>query len=232
MRPTPLAGFLDQRLRVTPRGAVEFLIVAMALALCDPSPASLAVGGAVSTVGEILRIIAAGYGYNVGELSLRGPYRFVRHPYFLGSALLFIGLCITSRDAYVMGIAAVAITWIYWLEFHRGEQRLAKFLGPRFAEYRDRVPAFVPQLVPAPAAPDDHHGFSLEFAILRGRHRELDALLGLAFGFGLLYLCYWLTAKDLFHLGVVITGTLYFVGRLVYFGVAKRRGDRGGLAQV
>lgn len=216
-------SWIKNRFRTTLRGGVEFLVVAAAFALCDPTPASLLVGGAVSAAGEFLRIMAAGYGYNVGELSVSGPYRFVRHPYFLGSALLFLGICIAARDPYVMGIAVCAITVLYRWEFRRGEERLAKFLGPRFAEYKDRVPAFLPQLLPARDNMTDKHSFSLEYAILKGRHRELDALLGLAMAFGLLFLGHWLTAKDLFHLAIVVAVALYLVGRFVYFGVAKRR---------
>lgn len=227
----PLA-WIHSHFRTTTRGAAEFAVMVLAFALSDPTPQSLVVGGAVSFAGEFLRVMAAGYGYNVGELSISGPYRFVRHPYFLGSALLFLGICIAARDPYVMGVAILTITVLYRREFKRGEERLAKYLGPRFAEYKDRVPAFLPQLVPARANLSDKHSFSLEYAILRGRHRELDALLGLALAYGLLFLGYWLTAKDLFHLGIVITVGLYLAGRLIYFGIARRRAEGGRLASA
>ncbi len=225
-------SWIQDNFRTTLRGGIEFALMVLAFALCDPTPQSLAVGGAVSFVGELLRIMAAGYGYNLGELSVSGPYRFVRHPYFLGSALLFLGICIAARDPYVMGVAVMTLTVLYRWEFRRGEERLAKFLGPRFAEYKDRVPAFLPQLVPARRNLTDKHSFSLDYAILRGRHRELDALLGLALAFGLLFLGHWLTAKDLFHLGVVLTVGLYLVGRFIYFRVAKRRAESGRLASA
>lgn len=227
-----LLYWIQSQFRTSLRGAVEFVVVAAAFALCDPTLLSLAVGGVIVVVGELLRIMAAGYGYNVGELSISGPYRFVRHPYFLGSALVFFGICIVARDPYVMGFAIIALTLVYRREFRRGEERLAKFLGPRFAEYKDRVPAILPQLLPARANLTDKHLFSLEYAILRGRHRELDSLLGLALAFGLFFLAHWLTAKDLFHLGVVITVSLYLVGRLIYFGVAKRRVGKGRFASA
>src|SRR5205823_5402883 len=98
---------------------------------CEPTPTSLVIGGAFCALGELARLAAAGYGYKFGELSLRGPYRFVRHPYFLGSALLFIGLCIAGRSAWVTAAAAVALALAYRRSYRQDEARLAARLGPR-----------------------------------------------------------------------------------------------------
>jgi len=214
--------FVRDRLRTSPRAIVEFAVVAGVFALADPTLTSLVVGSLVSGVGEALRIAAAGYGYNVGETALRGPYRFVRHPYFLGSALLFLGLCVAGRNVYLMGAAAIGLTLVYRLSYQRDEERMARYLGPRFAEYRERVAAFLPQLLPVSQVKDDNHGFSLEYALLRGRHRELDALLGLALAFGLLYLCFWTTAKDVFHGGISLAVGVYLLGRFVYYATSRR----------
>jgi hypothetical protein len=218
-----LAYVARDLLRTTPRGAAEFLIVVAVFATCDPTPMSLIVGGATCAVGELARIAAAGFGYNVGELSLRGPYRLVRHPYFLGSALLFLGLSLAGRNAYVAGGATLLLILVYRHSYRHDEDRLAVRLGPRFADYRERVPAFIPQLLPAPAMPQDNRQFSLEYALLRGRHRELDALLGLGLAFGLFALAAWTVSKDLFHLSVVAVVGVYLTGRFIYYGVARRR---------
>lgn len=213
---------MERTLHATPRGAIAFMVVVGVLATADPTLTSLAIGGIVSFTGEILRVLTAGYGYKVGELSLRGPYRFVRHPHFLGTALLYFGLCIAGRHPYVMAFALIAMTFAFRADVKRDEGRLARHLGPRFADYRAQVPAFVPQLYPAPAELEDKRGFSLEIAVLKGRHRELDALLGLAAAFALLATARLVPAKDMFHLVVVITGCLYLLGRGVYFGVLRK----------
>jgi len=222
-----LARFLEARFGVPPRRALEFIVVAAAFMLADPTGTSLVLGAGLSLVGELLRVAAAGYGYNISALPAKGPYRFVRHPYFMGSALLFLGLCLAARDPFVMAFAVLAMTLTYRVDVRREEGRLAGRLGPRFAEYRDRVPAFLPQLVPAPLPNDDNHRFSFEYAVLRGHHRELDALLALAVSLGLLYLCYCLPAKDLFRLGVVITVGLYVGGRFIYCAMTGLTGRSG-----
>jgi protein-S-isoprenylcysteine O-methyltransferase Ste14 len=219
--PVHLVRQIERVWRATPRGAIAFVIVLAVLATAEPTLTSLAIGGAACLMGELLRIATAGYGYQIGELSLRGPYRLVRHPHFLGTALLYFGLCIAGRSPYVMAFAIVAMTFLFRADVRRDEARLQRHLGPKFADYRAQVPAFVPQLYPVPAATEDKRGFSLEIAVLRGRHRELDALLGLVAAFGLLALARLVPAKDMFHLGVVVTGSLYLLGRGLYFGFMK-----------
>lgn len=209
-------------LRATRRGTVAFLIIVAVFATADPTLTSLGIGGVMATLGELLRLVTAGYGYKIGELSINGPYRFVRHPYFLGTVLIYFGLCVAGRDPYVMAAALLAMTFAFRADVRFDEARLARHLGPRFSEYRARVPAFIPQLVPVPGRPEDNQMFSLEYALLKGHHRELDALLGLAAAFALLYGSRFIPAKDLFHLGIVITGMLYVTGRGVYFGVLRR----------
>jgi hypothetical protein len=211
-------------LRTTPRGLVEFLVVAATFAAADPTTPSLVIGGAVSVTGELLRLTAAGYGYNLGELSLRGPYRFVRHPYFLGSALLFTGLALSARSAVVLAFSLLALGAAYGLSVRRDEAKQARRLGPAFADWRARVPAFIPQLVPAVVGVGDKHSFSLEYAVLRGRHRELDALVGLLLAFGLMWVAGWTQQKTLYHGVVLGVVALYVVCRFIYYGAAKRRG--------
>src|SRR5262249_2004204 len=123
-------------LHTTRRGLVGFLLVAAAFATADPTVASVAVGAVISLAGELLRIVTAGFGYKAGEHSLRGPYRFVRHPYFLGSALLHLGLCVAGRNPFVTGGALVALTLLYSFEIEADERRVRSRLGPAFADYK------------------------------------------------------------------------------------------------
>lgn len=222
---TPMAQLARQTFRGGWRGAAEFLVVALVLTTADPTPRSLLVGGIVTLLGELLRIITAGYGLKLGELSVRGPYRFMRHPYFVGTALAYLGLCLAGRNPYAMATALLVMTMTFRFVSHKDEARLEARLGPEFQTYRARVPAFLPRLVPESKHIDksaDARGFSLRLSLLTGRHRELDAALGFICTYGLLYLCYRTSAKDLFHLVVMITLALYLIGRFVYVGYYRR----------
>ena len=221
---------LKEIIHASPRAVTEFVIAVAVLVTAEPTASSMIVGAVVSLTGELVRITAAGYGYNAGEVSVRGPYRFVRHPYFFGTTLLYMGICLAGRDPYVMGLALLLLTLSFRRGIKRDDQRYATFLGVRFTTYRADVPAFMPRLWPAAAeasGPTASRGFSLESAILTGRRRELDALIGLVVGYGLLFLCYKLTGRDLFHWAVVVTVGLYLIGRCFYYGFLRKRSTHG-----
>jgi len=94
------------RLRV-PLG---FLFAALAFYLATPTPASLLAGFGISLVGELLRIWAAGHIDKGREVTRSGPYRFVRHPLYLGSSVMAVGFVVASRS-----VAVAAVVFVYML---------------------------------------------------------------------------------------------------------------------
>jgi protein-S-isoprenylcysteine O-methyltransferase Ste14 len=96
------------RLRV-PLG---FACAAAVLWLARPTSQSLALGGLIAIVGESIRLWAAGHLEKGSEVTRSGPYRFVRHPLYLGSAVVALGGAVASaRLAVAIIIAAyVALT--------------------------------------------------------------------------------------------------------------------------
>jgi protein-S-isoprenylcysteine O-methyltransferase Ste14 len=229
--PGPLAK-RGANFKPSPRLAAQFAVVALCFVTAEPAPASLLIGAGVSLVGELMRLWAAGYGYKLGALSGRGPYRFVRHPYFLGSTLLFLGLTVAGRDPYVAAGALLLLTVVYRQDMRADESQMARQLGPDYAVYRDQVPAFLPQLIPFEPGPPrpreqaspDH--FSFRYAVLTGKHRELDALLLTALAFGLLGLAAQLRDLRLFHgLSAAMVG-LYLALRFIYYAFYKKTGRR------
>ncbi len=202
------------------RGFVGIVIVASVMMTCEPSRASILGGLIISLLGESLRIWTAGYGYRAGAFTLNGPYRFVRHPYFLGSTLLYLGVCLAGRNAWIAGIGLIMLSLGFGSEVQRNEERAAHALGPAFGAYKAKVPAFFPQLlIPKISGmpKGEAGGFSLRNAVLTGRHRELDALLVMLVSFGLLYIANWLDHRDLFHWSMAVATGFFITGRLVFF---------------
>lgn len=64
-----------------------------------PTPRSLAVGGAIALIGEMMRIWAAGHLEKGREVTQSGPYRITRHPLYLGSAIVAAGAAAASARA-------------------------------------------------------------------------------------------------------------------------------------
>lgn len=154
------------RLRV-PLG---FLLGALALGLAQPTPRSLAVGAAIAIAGELIRIWAAGHLEKGREVTSSGPYSFTRHPLYLGSTLIGVGLAIGAGNivvaAIVLGYLAVTLTAAIRTE----EAHLTEKFGAAYPEYRaGRMSVARP--------------FSVERAM---RNREYRAAMGVLFVLALL----------------------------------------------
>ncbi len=148
------------RLRVT----LGFLFAGVALVLARPTPRSLAVGAAVAVLGEAFRVWAAGHLDKGREVTSTGPYAFTRHPLYVGSTLIGVGLAVAAASVpvavLVLGYLAVTLTAAIRTE----EAHLTEKFGARYPEYREG------------RAPGDRRRFSLARAMA---NREYRALLGL-----------------------------------------------------
>ena len=156
------------RLRV-PLG---FAFAAVAFWLARPTPASLAIGLAVALAGQAIRIWAAGHIEKGREITRSGPYRFVRHPLYLGSSLMALGFVVAASSVLAAGIVAVYMAVTLMAAMRTEEATLdARFSG-EYSAYR------------AGTAPPVQRRFSLARAFA---NREYRAVLGLAVGMAILY---------------------------------------------
>ena len=97
--PLPVSRGLLRVARV--RVVAGFVVSVAAFWLARPTWQSLAVGGTVGLVGESLRLWAAGHLEKEREVTSSGPYRWMRHPLYVGSVLLGIGFAAAARHAAV-----------------------------------------------------------------------------------------------------------------------------------
>src|ERR1041385_2139565 len=63
-------------------------------------------GRVVAMVGEGIRVWAAGHLEKSREVTTSGPYRWMRHPLYVGSSILALGIVIAARS-YVLGALAL-----------------------------------------------------------------------------------------------------------------------------
>jgi len=79
-------------------------------------------------------------------LVTNGLYRAIRHPLYVGSFLLGLGLCAVVGDG-VLTAAFLAAFWLnHGLVIRREERELEDLFGQEYREYQRRVPAFIPSL--------------------------------------------------------------------------------------
>jgi len=75
-----------------------------------------------------------------------GPYRFVRHPSYLGYYLMFIGFTLLWHNALAL-VPLIAIPG-YVLIARREEEMLVARFGEAYVQYQKRVGRFLPKVPP------------------------------------------------------------------------------------
>jgi protein-S-isoprenylcysteine O-methyltransferase Ste14 len=155
------------------RVPLGFVCGAGVLWLSHPTFTSLALGGAVAGIGEIIRWWAAGHLEKGKEVTRSGPYRFTRHPLYLGSALIGAGVAIASRQwaAAALVVAYLASTLIAAMRHEEANMRAA--FGSRYDTYITSDGDAV------------QRPFSLARAIKNREHRTVIGLLAVAAVFAL-----------------------------------------------
>jgi len=158
------------RLRV-PLGFASFVV---AFWLASPSRGSLIFGALVSFAGLALRVWAAGHIEKGREVTRSGPYRHLRHPLYVGSAIMAVGFGIASASVWT-AILVVAYFGTTYLAAVRTEEASlnARFAG-EYSEYREGRAAAV------------ERRFSAGRAF--GTNREYRAVAGL---FAVFFLLWW-----------------------------------------
>ncbi len=146
------------------RVTLGFVLAAVVLWLAAPTPTSLLWGGLVAAVGELFRIWAAGHVEKSREVTRSGPYRFTRHPLYLGSSIIGIGIAIASARglvaAIVLGYLAITITAAIRAE----EAHLRDKFGGEYDAYAART------------APPMVRSFSVARALVNREHHTVAGL--------------------------------------------------------
>jgi protein-S-isoprenylcysteine O-methyltransferase Ste14 len=130
------------------RVPVGWLVGVAVFVLARPTPLSMALGLPLVVAGEALRIWASGHIEKTKKLATGGPYAHCRHPLYVGSVLLALGVGVASSSLWV--VLAVAA---YFLAFFPSVMReetafLARKFPEEFAAWSAEVPPFWPRLTP------------------------------------------------------------------------------------
>ena len=130
-------------------------------------------GGCVALAGEAIRVWAAGHLEKGREVTRSGPYRWTRHPLYVGSTVIAAGVAIASRSPAVALLAALYMGTTIAAAIRTEEASLRAAFGRTYDDYAASRAAPMPRR------------FSWSRAM---RNREYRALAGLLGGFALLAL--------------------------------------------
>jgi protein-S-isoprenylcysteine O-methyltransferase Ste14 len=155
------------------RVRLGFVAAVVVLALAQPTWPTWSAGLLVALAGECLRVWAAGHLEKGREVTRSGPYRFVRHPLYVGSVAMAGGVALAARSltaalvvALYMGVTIAAAVRIE-------EAQLREAFGSTYEDYRASRAAVMARR------------FSMTRVL---RNREHRAIAGLIAGFALLAL--------------------------------------------
>lgn len=123
-------------------------------ALIDPRDLAPLLGLALIATGLLLRSWAAGVIVKREALATEGPYALVRHPLYLGSFLIALGLAQIMEDRLAIA-ATMILYWAIYLPVIRGEERaLAQRFGVSWRDYNARTGMVLPRFPLRPASGD------------------------------------------------------------------------------
>ena len=153
------------------RVALGFIVAIAAIVLADPSWPSWRAGLLIAVLGEAVRVWAAGHLEKSREVTRSGPYRWTRHPLYVGSSIMALGIVIASRSMVLAVLAAVYMIATIAAAVRAEESFLRRTFGETYDQYRRSEADPMPRR------------FSLARAL---RNREYRAVAGLTAGFILL----------------------------------------------
>jgi protein-S-isoprenylcysteine O-methyltransferase Ste14 len=164
------------RLLARYRVALGGLLAVLVAWLSRPTPRSLALGALLALAGLAVRLWAAGHVEKSREVTSSGPYRYTRHPLYVGSSLLGVGVAVAANHVG-LGLAIVVYLGATLGAAIRAEEA---HLREKFGDAYDAYAAHRHR-------PSDRR-FSWALAI---RNREHHAVAGTVAGLSLLLLKVW-----------------------------------------
>jgi len=127
-----LRQFLARR-----RVALGFLFGLAVVCLAQPSWRALALGAAVALAGQGMRLWAAGHLEKSREVTTSGPYQFTRHPLYLGSSVMALGVAIGCRSVLVAVVVFVYMAATITAAIRSEEAFLRERFGDAYDAYAE-----------------------------------------------------------------------------------------------
>jgi protein-S-isoprenylcysteine O-methyltransferase Ste14 len=118
------------------RVPLGFVVGALAMLLARPTGRTLIAGGLIAVAGEALRVWAAGHLEKGREVTMTGPYRLTRHPLYVGSTLIGVGLVVASANWWVTALILAYLGATLTAAIRTEEAHLTEKFGAAYPDYR------------------------------------------------------------------------------------------------
>lgn len=104
--------------------------------LAQPTRPSLVAGMFVASLGEAIRIWAAGHLRKSREVTTSGPYKWIAHPLYVGSGVMAAGLAIACASVAAAVWIAVYVGVMLTVAAKNEEAWLRRTFGESYDRYR------------------------------------------------------------------------------------------------
>lgn len=118
------------------RVPLGFLAAIFVYWFATPTVAAIVAGCLIAIPGQALRIWGAGHLRKAREVTVSGPYRYMRHPLYIGSSIMGVGFAVASGSivSALVVLAYLAVT--IPVTARREEASLDRNLGGAYEAYR------------------------------------------------------------------------------------------------
>jgi protein-S-isoprenylcysteine O-methyltransferase Ste14 len=130
------------------RSKLRYWLIVSGFVLADVSAGAFTLGTAVLLLGMALHLWSKGSLNQNHILAETGPYRWVRHPFYLANALIDLGLCVIINRTEVLLVYLPLWLAGYWKSVQQEERVLETLFGERYRQYKRKVPSLLPWRIP------------------------------------------------------------------------------------
>lgn len=131
------------------RTVLRRLLILALFIVGDPTPHSLIAGLVLIAIGQIIHFIAGGTLVKTEVLTIAGPYRFVRNPFYVSNFLTDAGFCVVAWNPWIPLVwFPLFYGWVIHPRVKVEEADLLRIHGQAYQDYLNRVPRYIPSLVP------------------------------------------------------------------------------------
>lgn len=130
----------------TRRGDLRYWLVLAGLLVMTPVGWAMAAGAGLVAAGAALHLWSKGCLRQHTELTVGGPYAWVRHPFYLANALVDAGILFLAGNPWLAAVVVPLWCSVYARTIRREERGLSALYGRAYQFYQSHVPSIIPYL--------------------------------------------------------------------------------------
>lgn len=141
------------------RGVVRWWLIALGMLLAWPSLVPASVGAGLVALGMLIHLWSKGCLQQNRQLTVCGPYRWSRNPFYVANFLIDFGLCLIINCPWLTIPFVILWAIVYRWQILSEERTLEGIYGDAWTNYKRNVSVFFPYKRPYRDVPPEQ-GFS------------------------------------------------------------------------